>query len=160
MLKGAGGSLSVVASGYGAQLDWGDSAKLKKQGDYRLASMYFVRGSFQALSALITALTTFSYCSPLIETFGIRFGKRLVGRLALAAAQRFLLMRAALMLASIEVAIFVLLVTLVIWYFEDDALQKWCQRCAFGLERMQTSDRYIKADDQLKAFDEALTGVR
>jgi len=63
-------------------------------------------------------------------------------------------------LASIEVAIFVLLVTPVIWCFEDDAFQKWCQRCAFGRERMKSTDRCIDADKQLKAFNEALAEVR
>lgn len=121
--------------------------------------LFGIRGTFQATSAVLSCLTALSYCSPLIETFGKRFGERLTAKALTTSATRLLLARAALVFASLEVSIFVLAVTLIIWYFEDDALQKWCDRCAFGLKRPQLQDSYKTAESQLAAFNIALTGA-
>lgn len=155
-LKFGGGALSVVASGYGAALDFGESSRVRAGGDYRMATFYFIRGTFQYTSAVLTALTALSYCSPLIETFGKRYGQRLAGQVLNWAAKRLLLARAALVFASLEVSIFLLAVSAIIWYFEDDELQKWCDRCAFGSKRKTLSDSYGNADTQLQKFEDAL----
>ena len=156
LLKLGGGALSVVASGYGAALDFKDYETFKVAGDYRLATMYLVRSVFQGTSATLTALTALSYCSPLIEAFGKRFGERLAGQALSWAAKRLLLARAALVFASLEVSIFILAVSLIVWYFEDDALQKWCDRCAFGAKRSSLADAYTSADTQMRLFGDAL----
>lgn len=156
ILKLGGGALSVVASSYGAVMDVEDFDKEVAHQDYRMATLLVTRAIFQFTSAALTALTALSYCSPLIETFGKQFGERLAGRIALAAAERLLLARAALVFASLEVSIFVLAVTLLIWYFEDDALQKWCDRSAFGSHRKDFKDAYGKAETQLDAYGKSL----
>jgi hypothetical protein len=155
-LKLGGGALSVVASGYGAALDWRDRGNAAETGDYRMATLYGIRSIFQGTSSALTALTSLSYCSPLIETFGKKFGERLAGQALSWTAKRLLLARAALVFASLEVSIFLLAVSAIIWYFEDDALQKWCDRCAFGLKRKSLTDAYGSADTQLYMFGEAL----
>jgi hypothetical protein len=155
-LKFGGGALSVVASGYGAALDWRDRGNAIEAGDYRMATLYGIRSIFQGTSSALTALTSLSYCSPLIESFGRKFGERLAGQALSWAAKRLLLARAALVFASLEVSIFLLAVSIVIWYFEDDALQKWCDRCAFGLKCKSLTDAYRSADMQLYKFGEAL----
>lgn len=48
---------------------------------------------------------------------------------------RRLLAPAALVFASLEVSIFLLFVSGVIWVFTDDSLEKWGDRCAFGAQR-------------------------
>lgn len=159
VLKFGGGGLAVVASGYGAALDFEDEKRARKSGDYRMSILLGIRGGFQVTSAVLTALTALSYCSPLIETFGKRFGERLVGKAITAAATRLLLARAALVFASLEVSIFLLFVSGVIWVFTDDALETWCDRCAFGTKRKALSDAYNNVITQKKQFDEALTEV-
>ncbi|WKZ87113.1 hypothetical protein N5B55_20330 [Ralstonia pickettii] len=159
MLKLAGGALSATASGYGAMLDFHETGANESSADYRMMILFGIRGTFQATSAVLSSLTALSYCSPLIETFGKRFGERLIAKALTTAATRLLLARAALVFASLEVSIFVLAITLIIWSFEDDALQKWCDRCAFGLKRAQLQDSYKTAESQLAAFNKALTGA-
>jgi hypothetical protein len=95
----------------------------------------------------------------LIETFGKRFGQRLAGKAITAVATRLLLARAALVFASLEVSIFILFVSGVIWVFTDDELQKWCDRCAFGAKRKSLSDAYPNTDTQMNRFGEALKEV-
>ena len=158
-MKFGGGALSAVASGYGAALDFGATQNEIGEESYEMATLLGIRGTFQATSAVLGSLTALSYCSPLIETFGKRFGERMIGRALTAAAERLLLARAALVFASLEVSVFLLAVTVIIWYFEDDALEKWCDRCAFGLKRKVVKDPYIAADSQIKGFTAALTGV-
>lgn len=159
-LKFGGGGLAVVASGYGASLDFVDARKEFGAGDYRIGMLLGIRGVFQSTSAVLTALTALSYCSPLIETFGKRFGQRLVGRAITVVATRLLVARAALVFASLEVSLFVLFVSGVIWVFTDDELQKWCDRSAFGANRSKVlADAYPNAEIQMKRFGEALREV-
>lgn len=155
-LKLGGGALSAIASGYGAALDFKESVKAGKSDDYRMALLFASRSAFQVVSVGLTALTALSYCSPLIEAFGSRFGQRLAGQAATWAAKRLLLARAALVFASLEVSIFLLAISAIIWYFEDDALQKWTDRCAFGLKRKKLDDAYATAEIQVRQFGEAL----
>lgn len=71
-------------------------------------------------------------------------------------ATRLLLARTALVFATLEVSIFVLFVSLVIWSFEDNALEAWCDRSAFGAKRKTLSDAYRNADTQMRKYEEAL----
>lgn len=156
LLKLGGGALSAVASGYGAALDFNETGKSVQAEDYRMALLFGTRASFQVVSVALTALTALSYCSPLIETFAGKFGQRLVGNALSWAAKRLLLARAALIFASLEVSIFVLAISAIIWYFEDDALQKWAERCAFGAKRKLIADSYSTAQIQIDRYGEAL----
>ncbi len=158
-LKFGGGGLAVVASGYGAHLDWTDRGKALDEGDYRMAVLFGIRAVFQGTSAVLTAMTALSYCSPLIETFGKRFGERLAGQALKSVATRLVLARAALVFASLEVSIFLLFISVVIWGFTDDALEKWFDRCAFGAKRKALPDAYTHAIMQKRQFDEALVEV-
>jgi hypothetical protein len=56
----------------------------------------------------------------------------------------------------LEVSIFLLAVSAIIWYFEDDALQGWCDRCAFGLKRNSLKDAFSDASVQLQKYGDAL----
>jgi hypothetical protein len=156
VLKFGGGALSATASAYGACLDFEATGGSWSERDYRMATLFGIRAVFQGTSATLTVLTSLSYCSPLIETFGKRFGERLAGQLLSAAAKRLLLARAALVFASLEVSIFLLVITLFIWYFEDDALQKWCDRSAFGIKRSSLKDSFQSATTQVEKYQEAL----
>ena len=41
-------------------------------------------------------------------------------------------------------------------HLRDDALQKWADRCAFGLKRRKLDDAYTTAEVQVRQFGEAL----
>jgi hypothetical protein len=155
-LKFGGGTLSVVASAYGVAMDWRARGNAAEASDYRMATLFGIRGIFQSVSATLAVLTGLSYCSPLIETLGKRFGERLAGRAFTIAAKRLILARAALVFASLEVSIFLLAVSAIIWHFEDDALQKWCDRCAFGIRRRSFKDSYVGSETQIRIYGEAL----
>uniref|UniRef100_UPI00405429AA T6SS effector BTH_I2691 family protein n=1 Tax=Niveibacterium sp. SC-1 TaxID=3135646 RepID=UPI00405429AA len=155
-LKFGGGALSVVATSYGAKLDLDQTLDAADRSDWRFAIFYGERAFFQAVGAGLSTLTALSYCSPLLEALGTQYAERLIGRALIASAARLLAWRAALMLASLEVSIFVLFVSAVIWYFEDDALQKWCKQCAFGEERAKG---YNSAEKQEEALTKALKEV-
>lgn len=156
VLKLGGGALTAIASGYGAALDFNETGKAVQTEDYRMALLFGGRASFQVVSVTLTALTALSYCSPLIETFGAKFGQRLVGQAASLVAKRLLLARAALIFASLEVSIFLLAISAIIWYFEDEALQKWADRCAFGAKRKSLPDAFSTAEIQIQRYGEAL----
>ena len=61
------------------------------------------------------------------------------------------------MLAGIWVSVGVLVISVAIWYFSDDALESWCEESAFG--RTPQSARFPTAEKQMKALDEALLEV-
>ncbi len=60
------------------------------------------------------------------------------------------------MLGGIGFSVASLAITLAIWYFSDDALQTWCERCAFG---KKSKEGYNSSDVQEMALDEALLDV-
>lgn len=97
------------------------------------------------LSTVTTSMTALSHCSPFIETFGKKFGERLAGRVVGWAAAELFAARAALVFASLEISIFVLLVSLAIFKFEDDALQNGAIGAHSGsreiITRMPTEER-------------------
>jgi hypothetical protein len=156
VLKLGGGALSVVASSYGVVTDMSAAKDSYASNDYRFGVLLDIRALFQGVGAGLSALTALSYCSPLIELLGKRIGENLAGRIVAAAAVRLLLARAALVFASLEVSIFVLVLTIIIWYFEDDALQKWCDRSAFGSHKQDFKDAYRDANKQFEAYADSL----
>jgi hypothetical protein len=164
-LKLLGGSLSVAATVYGAVVDLKtflkeeSNAAQKGDGNYQLATLYGVRFIFQGASAVLTGLTTLSYLSPSLEAFGERYAARFAGQAATRIAGWAVAQRAALMLASIEVSIFVMAVSMLIGAFEPNALQVWCTNSAFGKDRKKSKEAYVNTDQQeygfMQAFSEA-----
>ena len=157
-LKVAGGALSIAGSLYGVYLDAIGGRKALAGGDYRMAMMLSVRSLFQGISAGLTLFTTLSYCSPGFEAFGKRVAIKFVSRMALASAERLLAWRAGLMLASLEVAIFIQGLTMVVTLFEPDALETWCSLSAFGKSRKKKG-AYTSAEEQEMALLKALSDV-
>ncbi|MES2016036.1 MAG: T6SS effector BTH_I2691 family protein [Pseudomonadota bacterium] len=166
-LKLAGGGLSVVASCIGGYLDLKSADDADQNSKHQLATLYLIRGGFQFVNSALTLLMALSYCSPMIDAYGQRLvgqaGGSLIrivtGNVAQAAAKRVLAMRAALFLATIEVSIFVLAVTILIWSFEDDRLEKWIKRSAFGLERKKERLAFTSAETQGQELANALADI-
>lgn len=166
-LKIAGGGLSVAATFVGSYLDIGTGIDAYRESKYRISTLYWVRGGFQFVNGILAIMMTLSYCSPMMEAFGKRLVERAgssvvkaaAGELAKHAAARVLAMRAALFLATIEVSIFILAVTILIWTFEDDLLEKWCKRSAFGIDRKRERLAFTSAEKQASELATALSDV-
>jgi hypothetical protein len=162
-LKFVGGTLSATASCIGAWLDSKKAFERARHDDWRLAILYSERAAFQFASGVLTALTTLSYASPTLELVGkklaSRVSTRVLGEVTIAVGARVLAARAALMLASLEVSLFVLSISVIIWVLEDDQLEKWCDRSAFGLKRQKLEDRYQTAEEQRAFLFSALSAV-
>jgi hypothetical protein len=158
-LKLVGGGLSIAATVLAGYEDLHAGLAAKRNSKYELAALYGIRGGFQFVNAILTLFLSLSYCSPTIKVVGERIAHKWGSRVLLSSAKHLLAMRAALFLASIEVSIFVLAVTVLIWTFEDDALEKWCKRSAFGLERKKERLAYTSAEKQGQELSDALTDV-
>jgi hypothetical protein len=133
--------------------------KAMENSKYELATLYGIRGGFQFVGAILTLMLTLSYCSPTMavvsEKIAQRWGAKVVGH----AAKKLLVLRGALFLATIEVSIFMLAITVLTWTFEDDLLEKWCKRSAFGLERKRERLAFTSAEKQGLGLADALVDI-
>jgi hypothetical protein len=157
VLKVSGGVLSAGASVIGGCLDWGAADGEWKRRRYGLSLMYRLRAAGQWVGSALTLLTAFSYCAPLLSKLSTRFASRLAIQATSRAAIWALGARAGLMLAGIWVSVGVLVISVAIWYFSDDALEDWCEESAFG--KIPQDSRFTNAEAQMKALDEALLEV-
>lgn len=158
-LKLAGGGLSAVATIIAGYEDVKGVDSALEDSKYELAALYGIRGGFQFVNGTLTLLLSLSYCSPTIKVVGERIAHKWGARVVLGTARHLLAIRAALFLATIEVSIFVLVVTILIWSFEDDMLEKWCKRSAFGRERTKERLAYTSAEKQGQELADALADV-
>lgn len=79
----------------------------------------------------------------------------LLSRFGLGVAEELLLARALLFCAGIYVRIAVIAIQVLIWKYSTDALQDWCDRCAFG---RKLSHRYGNAKIQMDEFNSITRG--
>ncbi len=157
VLKVSGGMLSAGASFIGGCLDWGDASRSLDRNRYALVVLYGFRAVFQWFGAALTMLTALSYAAPLLSQLSARFASRLAVQVVSRAAIWALGARAGLMLAGIWVSVGVLVISVAIWYFSDDALEEWCEESAFG--KTPQDSRFANAEAQMKALDKALLEV-
>ena len=157
VLKVSGGVLSAGASFIGGFLDWEVTKHNWGRKRYGTAIVYSMRSLGQFVGGSLTLLTALSYAAPLLEKLSIRFATRLSIQVATRAAFWALGARAALMLAGIWVSVGVLVISVAIWYFSDDALQEWCEDCAFG--KLPQGSRFATPKLQMDALDKALVEI-
>jgi hypothetical protein len=157
VLKVSGGVLSAGASFIGGYLDWEVTLDNWGKRRYGTAVVYGLRSLGQFLGGVLTLLTALSYAAPLLSQLSTRFASRLAVQVVSRAAIWALGARAGLMLAGIWVSAGVLVISLAIWYFSDDALEDWCEESAFG--KTPQDSRFVNAEVQMKALDKALIEV-
>jgi hypothetical protein len=73
---------------------------------HNLLILYTEEYIFQGVSSILSTLTALSYCSPLIDTFGKRFGQKWIGGYIVSTAEWLLFKRAVWLLAGLEVSLF------------------------------------------------------
>jgi hypothetical protein len=157
LLKVSGGVLSAGASFIGGYLDWEITLDNWGARRYGTAVVYGLRSLGQFMGGVITLLTALSYAAPLLSQLSARFASRLAVQVVSRAAIWALGARAGLMLAGIWISLGVLVISLAIWYFSDDALEDWCEESAFG--KKPQDSRFANAEAQMKALDKALLEV-
>jgi hypothetical protein len=157
LFKIAGGVLSGGASFIGGTLDWKAAEKLRSEQKYSMMVLYGFRSSTQFLGGAISMVVGLSYAAPLLEKAAIRFAGNIVVNSLSRAAAWALAARAGLMLAGLGFSVATLAISLAIWYFSDDALQDWCEECAFGSK--PKDKRFVSSQAQMKAYSAALLEV-
>ena len=157
VLKVSGGVLSAGASFIGGYLDWEVTMDNWGRKRYGTAVVYGLRSLGQFIGGVLTLLTALSYAAPLLSQLSARFASRLAIQVASRAAIWALGARAGLMLAGIWVSVGVLVISVAIWYFSDDALEDWCEESAFG--KTPQNSRFPSAEAQMKSLDKALLEV-
>jgi hypothetical protein len=154
-VKLAGGLLGSSASMIGAVLDVRDAFKFSGKGNTFVFVAYFAKGVLGFSSAGLTAATTFTYAAPLI---GRLTGNPALGTVVRLAGSRaaaligcrilFMSVGAWLTVSSFGIQIF-------LWIILDDALEKWCSLCVFGIKRT-SKDAYRTPPKQTEALEKSL----
>ncbi|QBH96220.1 hypothetical protein EKN56_07290 [Limnobaculum zhutongyuii] len=130
---------------------------------YGMAGMYFIRAVMNFGSSGAGILTALTYSTSFMEYFIERsFSKYLItrkfGQEAISVASRVLLFRSIAMGAGIYISVIILAITIIIYLAEDDELELWMERCAFGIRK---EGDYFSGNlkEQEKQFKMALSKV-
>ena len=155
-LKLFGGVLGGAASIVGGVVDSVEFARQMTKGRYALAYLYAAKALAGTASGVLTVATTFTYSAGLIY--------RLTGRAALAQSARAISSRALgiigarilLMSAGAWITVVTIGLQVLIWVFTPDALEDWCDGCAFGQKEKRKN---WSSKMQMDEFDKALLEV-
>jgi len=141
-LKLGGSMLSAISAWPLFEQDMAGHKKSLKNGNDSVAYLYWTKGLLNATGGICSVLNGISYAQPAFEMIAKRFPSTFIGRavgfvprFGATLAEGLLLTRACLLLAGIYISLAVIAIQLIIWYYTDDALQDWCDRCAFGYQR-------------------------
>ena len=155
-LKLGGSMLSAISAWPLFEQDMVEHKKSFKNGNDTVAYLYWTKGVLNATGGICSVLNGISYAQPAFEMIAKRFPSTFIGRtmgfvprFGATVAESLLLTRACLLLAGIYISLAVIAIQLTIWYYTDDALQDWCDRCAFGRQRHQ---RFGSALIQMEEF--------
>jgi hypothetical protein len=156
-LKFAGGMLSSGATLIGAVLDFADARKEFNKGENLLGWLYRAKSGLGFFSVLATGLTTFAYAAPLVQriTGNAAKGKAITvfgERAAAIVARRILFMSVG---GWVTAGVFA--IQIVILILDDDAMEKWCSRSAFG--KNFGKEHYSTNDKQVEEFHSAMSEV-
>lgn len=152
-----GGMLSGVASFIGAGIDFDASVDNYEQRRYAITGMYVVKGLLGLGATGGIALTTIATSAPLLKRVAQRAGYRIVivaVEQVSSAVAKATVARVLGFLAGWEVALIIVAIQLLIWYFTPDALEEWCETCAFGKKSFGTP--FTAPKPQEEAFTKAL----
>jgi hypothetical protein len=171
-LKLWGGSLASIGGGVLAWWDFVDAVEHFKssldgpRGQIRkksrlLAATYFVRAAATITLSLAELGTAIAIAKPLFDHLSLNAKTRVSRMLARSAgtlANHLGTQAARLILARLVLGTFWigLALTILIYIFEDDSLEKWCKRSSFGMGR--GANRYDE-QEELKALYSAFSEV-
>jgi len=156
-LKLGGGILSAASAWWICQEDYKESEAQGAKGNEGVAYLYALKGTVGAVGGAFSLMTGATYTQPAFALIAKKFPASIIGRAAAYMPQlssriagHIMLTRAALMMCGIYISIAIIAIQLLIWKYSDDALQDWCDRCAFGRQRAY---RYGSAKIQMDEFN-------
>lgn len=160
-LKLGGGLLSAASAWTILQEDYHHLEESREKGNDDIAFLYGTKSILGVVSGTCAFLNSISYTEPAFRLMARRFPTTIIGRVALIIPQvgaeitgSLLLSRAILMACGIYFTLAIIAIQLLIWRYSDDALQDWCDRCAFG---RQTRNRFGTSKIQMYEFDNLTT---
>ncbi|CUI96653.1 hypothetical protein O9570_23630 [Achromobacter xylosoxidans] len=130
-----GGALGSIASFIGASLDLSEAADRREKKQYALVALLFVKAGLGFVATGAAVISAIATSAPLLKIVGRRLGLRVMvvavdgiaSRVAIASVARVLGL-----LVGWEIAVVLIAVQLLVWYFTPDALEEWCETSAFG----------------------------
>lgn len=158
-LKLYGGALSGIASFIGGAMDLYKGGKKWEPGHYTVASLYILKGFTGMAAGAMTGLTAFTYSARYIETAGGKKAVRMVTvegvtRAAAVGGKEVVIRRVAFMSAGLWLTLIMIALEVVIIYFDDNDMEKWFDKCAFG--KKSAKDGYKDMLEQTKAIRAAV----
>lgn len=155
-----GGSLGAMASFIGASLDWNEAADRRTKRQYALARLLVVKSILGFVATGAGVITAIATSAPLLRIAGRRLGLTIVvvavdgiaSRVAIASVARVLGL-----LVGWEIAVVLVGIQLLVWYFTPDVLEEWCETSAFGRRTFGTPQDDPKKQEE--GFVAALADV-
>lgn len=130
-----GGALGSIASFIGASLDLNEAADRREKKQYALVALLMVKSALGFVATGAAVITAIATSAPLLKIVGRRMGLQVMvvavdgiaTRVAIASFARVLGL-----LVGWEVAVVLVAIQLLVWYFTPDTLEEWCETSAFG----------------------------
>lgn len=130
-----GGMLGAGAAFIGASIDFNDAVERREKKQYKLMVLVGIKSALGFTAAGAAVITAIATSAPLLKIVGRRLGMNVVvvavdgiaSRVAVASVARVLGL-----LVGWEIAIVLVGIQLLVWYFTPDALEEWCETSAFG----------------------------
>ncbi|MCY1535375.1 hypothetical protein D9M68_707760 [compost metagenome] len=130
-----GGMLGAGASFIGASIDLNEAAERREKKQYKLMVLVGIKAGLGFTAAGAAVITAIATSAPLLKIVGRRVGMNVVvvavdgiaSRVAVASIARVLGV-----LVGWEIALVLVGIQLLVWYFTPDALEEWCETSAFG----------------------------
>lgn len=151
-----GGLLSGAASLVGAGVDLGSTVSELKKERWGLAALYGMKTTTGLAGGLLTIATSFSYGAGVIYKITGRTGLAQTARVISAGATRIVAARILMMSVGAWVTVITIGLQVLIWVFTPDALEEWCEGCAFGPKDKRKNWNQKR---QMEEFDQALVEV-
>ncbi|PKO85163.1 MAG: hypothetical protein CVU18_21560 [Betaproteobacteria bacterium HGW-Betaproteobacteria-12] len=155
-LKLFGGLLSGAASLVMAVVDIEHYAEESDKGRHALANLYLAKVVAGGLGGALTIATAFSYGAGVIYKITGRVGLAQAFRATSAVSTRIIAARILMMSVGAWITVITIGLQVLIWVFTPDALEEWCEGCAFGPKDKRKN---WNPQRQMEEFDQALVEV-
>ncbi|MFY0478153.1 T6SS effector BTH_I2691 family protein [Achromobacter marplatensis] len=130
-----GGMLGAGASFITASIDFNEATERREKKQYKLMVLVGIKSALGFTAAGAAVITAIATSAPLLKIVGRRLGLNVVviavdgiaARVAVASVARVLGL-----LVGWEIAVVLVGIQLLAWYFTPDTLEEWCETSAFG----------------------------
>lgn len=153
-----GGAFSSAAALVGAGVDFDRAADSMGKDQYLVGTLYLARGVMGIGAGGSIIISAIVASAPLLRVYFARVGMRMAVLAVERIAATFAAAAAARVLGILvgwEIALVMIAIQFLIWYFVPDKLEEWCETCVFGKRRFGTPLNDAKKQDD--AFAAALS---